>query len=249
MKLKFGFTLIELLVACEPELPGRERRPIQSKFTLIELLVVIAIIAILAALLLPALNMAKDKARSISCLNLMKQTGIMLHSYASDYDGFAPQNATENSHTYHFRPYATGVKATWCFGYAKLYVLGYFNNLSYPICPSFADKLPVASTHTDWGECALSWRRIFRTGSPIWEKTWKTPGICMATDRYYYPPLLKIHCNELNAIFMDGSGISIPDSPRGAWFLPAGDPRSNGFGPIFRQEASVTASFYFDDQY
>lgn len=60
------------------------------KFTLIELLIVISIIAILAGMLLPALNSAREKARSIACTNNLKQSMSALQFYADDYENHMP---------------------------------------------------------------------------------------------------------------------------------------------------------------
>ena len=78
-----------------------------NTFTLIELLVVIAIIAILAALLLPSLNRAREIARRTHCLNNLRQLGTGMLGYADDYNGWGVQDDGYYARRYLFGPIYT----------------------------------------------------------------------------------------------------------------------------------------------
>ncbi len=140
----------------------------RRSFTLIELLVVIAIIALLAGMLLPALNMAREKGKTAKCVGNLKQIGQANNAYADDHHGWLTPYTTSSS-TSGPGDYWFGVKesSTWDITDSPLLGPYYGNSPGVMLCPGVQLVKSVTT-----GESAESLAAIDGSGGYAYNAQW-----------------------------------------------------------------------------
>lgn len=235
---EFVDSVVEQFSGCGKASIRQTARATHSGFTLIELLVVIGIIAVLMAVLLPALSRAKGLAQSVACLNHLRQLQTCWLMYANDHDGTLPPNLS----VYNI---ATGkpipgldLRMTWCAGNAQTdvntvniengYLFPYNRSTAIYHCP--ADKARVAGSdvrHTRSYNMSLS-----VTGISFGRVLEHIPTFQKITQIRKPEPadlfvFIGVHEDEItDSLF----GIPLPGDPYdGVWFdLPAGRHHDGG---------------------
>lgn len=185
-----AFTLVEL-----PVVSKRER----NAFTLVELLVVIAIVAILAAMLLPAIKRAKESAKAIVCMSNLKQVGAAMLIYANDNAGWTPP-VFWNSYVIGDSP-----NANWSYMLQRMNYLPISKNgrASVLVCPS--QKPVVFKLDSPYeGQTSMSYGMRFR-----WAESFNVGGTEVMSSGYndYYGSSTPVNFGPPSNFLMMGDSV------------------------------------------
>ncbi len=178
----------------------------KNRFTLIELLVVIAIIAILASILLPALNQARARAKTTQCINNLKQSGTALLLYADQSDGWMPRGMGSD--------YATN----WQVYLINAKLISRKNDVGAPYrCPSAFYKAPTYENPFEvYGFRSSNWycaKREKRSAATVFlladsskggASTNQSPYVCINPGWDDPCRVIFRHNGKANMVFLDG---------------------------------------------
>jgi len=218
----------------------------KAGFTLIELLVVIAIIGILAAILLPALARARESARRATCMNNLKQMGLVFNMYANEWDGLFPPIKI-----YNCDPPPDNWARDCTLNGPSIYP-EYLTDVGVLVCPSDSDAESVFKNfHQDGNPdlpvepCRLARGSYYYTGWAFHEPAILKPGVTVPTE---FPPGFD-PANEADVVAF-ALTLFNDDVVNGfyEWYLSGYSPeaKDSNLGPIPRLRMGIDRFFITD---